>query len=361
VKKSIFLILLILTIKPLFSQSVIEKGRISGYMFGDYYYNITRDTGISNIKDAVNGGEKNLNGFQFRRIYLTYDNDISEQFVAKFRLEADQEANTNNGKIGIQVKDAFLTWKDIFEGSDLTFGIQPTPMFETSENIWGRRYLEKTIMDLRGIVSSRDIAISLRGKTDSKGFFKYWLMIGNGTGNRPEFDKYKRYYLSLQFSFTNELVMTVGGDYNTRAKTEYSLFPGRQYENNDFTLSAFLGYNKKDSYMLGIESFINQRENAIVSNGEVKNNRKFGISAFAGYTLDKKFSLAGRYDYFNPNENQENLKNSRNLFLFAFEYKPVSKVTISPNILIETYQTDASGREYTPSTTARLTINYIFL
>ena len=66
-------------------------------------------------------------------------------------------------------------------------------------------------------------------KTDTKGFFKYWLMIGNGASNRPEFDKYKRYYLSLHFSFTNELVMTVGGDYNTRAKTEYSLFPGRQY------------------------------------------------------------------------------------------------------------------------------------
>ncbi|HRE40482.1 MAG TPA: porin [Ignavibacteria bacterium] len=360
-KKYILLIFITLFFTEVFSQNILEKGRISGYMFGDYFYNATRDTGISNMKDVVNGGEKNLNGFQFRRIYLTYDNDISEQFVAKFRIEADQEANTNNGKIGIQVKDAFLTWKDIFKGSDLTFGIQPTPSFEASEYIWGRRYLEKTILDLRGIVSSRDIALSLRGKTDNEGFFKYWFMIGNGNGNRPEFDKYKRFYATLQFSFSKEFIMTLGGDYHTRAKTSYSMFPGQTFENNEFTISGFLGYLKKNEFSLGIETFINQRENSIISGGELKNNQKFGVSTFGSYSFNNKFSLAGRFDFFNPNFNIDNAKNSRNLILIAFEYNPISKVTISPNVLIETYQTDANGREYTPSTTARLTINYIFL
>ena len=50
------------------------------------------------------------------------------------------------------VKDAWLKWKNIFSGSDLIFGISPTPAFDVSEGAWGHRYLEKTIMDLDGIV-----------------------------------------------------------------------------------------------------------------------------------------------------------------------------------------------------------------
>lgn len=200
-KKILLIAFLILASSNLlFSQEVVNNGRISGYMFGDYFYNAARDTGISTLSNVVNGGKKDLNGFQLRRVYFTYDYDISESFATRFRLEADQAANTSDGKIGVFVKDAYLTWKNIFKGSDLTFGIQPPPAFEVSESFWGNRFLEKTIMDVRGIVPSRDIAVSLKGKFDQEGVLKYWAMIGNGSGNRPELDKYKRFYAHIQYT-----------------------------------------------------------------------------------------------------------------------------------------------------------------
>ena len=74
-------------------------GKISGYMFGDYFYNAARDTSITSLPNVANGGAKDLRGFQLRRIYFTYDYDISEIFSTRFRLEADQSSNTGSNKI----------------------------------------------------------------------------------------------------------------------------------------------------------------------------------------------------------------------------------------------------------------------
>ena len=138
-----------------FSFAQDSSPKFSGLMFGDYFYNAGSHD--SNLKD--------LNGFQLRRIYLNTDYTISENFMTRFRFEADQTAasNTAGGKLGVMVKDAWLGWKNIFTGSDLIFGLSPTPAFDVSEGAWGHRYLEKTIMDLNGAVPSRDLGIDLKG------------------------------------------------------------------------------------------------------------------------------------------------------------------------------------------------------
>ena len=45
---------------------------------------------ISIMPKQNNGANKDLNGFQFRRIYFTTDYAIDETFSARFRLESDQ-------------------------------------------------------------------------------------------------------------------------------------------------------------------------------------------------------------------------------------------------------------------------------
>src|SRR5258708_1048095 len=56
---------------PLNAQdTTTAKGKFSGEMYFDYFYNIQqRDT-----------SKKDLNGFQFRRIYFTYDYAIASNF-----------------------------------------------------------------------------------------------------------------------------------------------------------------------------------------------------------------------------------------------------------------------------------------
>ena len=157
-----------------------------------------------------------------------------------------------------------MKWKDIFKGSDFIFGFQPTPAFEVSEGYWGNRFLEKTIMDLRGAVSSRDLAVSLKGKIDEQGMFKYWFMIGNGSGNRPETDKYKRFYGHIQFTPIKQFTATLYADLKARPNINDPVStsnPPETIANNDLTYALFLGYAEKDSYAFGVEGFLNQRQN----------------------------------------------------------------------------------------------------
>lgn len=364
-KKWFLLIVILFTSFHLsFAQEVTNRGRISGYMFGDYFYNAVRDTGITSLPNVANGGAKDLNGFQLRRVYFTYDYDISESFSTRFRLEADQEANTSNGKIGVFVKDAYLTWKNIFSGSDLTFGIQPPPAYEVSESIWGNRFLEKTIMDVRGIVSSRDIAISLKGKIDNEGMFKYWVMIGDGSGNKPETDKYKRFYAHIQYSPIKQFTATLYADLKARPNINdpaSTTNPPATFANNDLTYTLFLGYKEKDAYTFGVEGFLNPRQNGMVKNGTLTDRNGMGISAFASYNFSKELAVVGRYDYYDPNNDSDTKGDSRNWFIFSLNYKPDEKVTISPNIIVETYESIPNGRSIDPSITPRITLFYTFL
>lgn len=364
--KKVFLTIavVLLSINILLPQEIVNKGRISGYMFGDYFYNVSRDTEISLLSNVANGGKKDLNGVQLRRIYFTYDYDISESFATRFRLEADQVSNTNDGKIGVFVKDAYLQWKNIFKGSDFIFGIQPTPAFEVSEAFWGNRFLEKTILDLRGIVSSRDLAVTLRGKIDSEGLLKYWLMIGNGSGNKPETDKYKRFYAHLQFSPIRQLSATLYVDLKSRPNIDdpaSTTNPPATVANNDLTYALFFGYKEKDAYTFGVEGFLNPRQNGMISNGILKDRTGMGLSVFGSYYFSKEISAVGRFDYYDPNTDSESEGDSRNLFIFGVNYKLDDKVIISPNFIIETYESIPNENSIDASITPRITFFYTFL
>ena len=103
-RKAIYVVLLSLLgiVGTIHSQDNAPAGKISGYMFGDVFYNFARDTSFATgnhtpSKTALSG-PKDMQGFQFRRIYLAYDNDISSQFTSRFRIEADQSALTTSTK-----------------------------------------------------------------------------------------------------------------------------------------------------------------------------------------------------------------------------------------------------------------------
>ncbi len=361
--KKTFLFIIFLN-AALFAQEATNRGRISGLMFGDYFYNVSRDTGLSSFANVVNGGKKDFNGVQLRRINFTYDYDISESFTTRFRLEADQAANTSDGKIGVFVKDAYLQWKNIFKGSDFIFGIQPTPAFEASEGVWDNRFLEKTILDLRGVVATRDLAIALRGRIDSEGLFKYWLVIGNGSGTRPETDKYKRFYAHIQYSPIKQFTATLYADLRTRPEINdpaSTSNPPATVTNNDLTYAVFLGYQERGSYSAGVEGFLNSRQNGTINNGELKDRKGIGLSAFASYNFSKEFAAVGRFDYYDPNTDSDSKGDSRNWFIFGLNYKPDNKVTISPNVIIETYESIPNGRSIDASVTPRITFFYTFL
>ncbi|MEO8398383.1 MAG: hypothetical protein ABI550_01070 [Ignavibacteriaceae bacterium] len=359
-----FLLSIFVTV-PLFAQNIGE-GKISGTAYFDYFYNAARPPQINDLPNTALGGEKDLNGFMFRRIYLTYDHTISKSFSGRFRVEADEVELTSNGKIGVFVKDAYLKWKNIFDGSDIYLGIQPGPAFAVSEDNWGYRSLEKTILDLRGIVSSRDIGVSLKGRINKDGTVNYWVMIGNNSANKPEADKYKRYYAHLQFEPVKNFQITVYGDLKAKPsiKDPNDAAGKNTLNNNSVTTALFAGYNKKGNYSIGVEGFLQSNMNELqipnLAGVEVKNRNAIGVSLFGSVYLKNNLAVVGRYDYFDPNNNSSFTGDLRNYFLLAFDFQPAENVSIMPNVQIETYQKPMNGDSIDASVTTRITFFYEF-
>ncbi len=359
--KNIVLVFIVIVLS-IFVNPLFAQGKLHGLMFGDYYYNASRDGAISSLKNVATSGEQDFQAFQIRRIYLTYDNKISKDFKARVRFEMGNSVLATNGKFSANIKDAYIQWK-AFGKQILVVGLQGTPSFSVSEKYWGYRPLEKTIMDLRKIESSRDLGIGLKGELDKKGVFGYSILIGNGSSNKPETNKYKRYYLHLKISPTKNLAITLNGDFSPKGeiKNPYTTTPNNNVSNGTFTSSFFIGYKADKKYTLGVETFIQSTNNGFNNGTSIQNKSSFGISVFGNVKLKNNLRLVGRYDYFDPNTNMLSKGDSRNYILTGLDFQVHKQVSIMPNIQIETYETQVSGKSIDASVTGRLTIYYKFL
>src|ERR1700693_5663175 len=63
-----------------------NSGRVWGYAFGDFAYKSHKDSLNRGGSNQYTGIPKNRNTFQFRRIYLGYDYNISKKFSAELLL-----------------------------------------------------------------------------------------------------------------------------------------------------------------------------------------------------------------------------------------------------------------------------------
>ena len=363
-KKILFTgLLCLLMATPFYSQEE-SGGNFSGLMFGDYFYNILRDSLINDLNNKALDGEKDLNGFQFRRIYFTYDYKISDQFSTRFRLESQTSVNQNGTIFTAFIKDAYLNWKNIFEGSNFIFGIQPPPTFTVSEEFWDYRSLEKTIMDLRGIASSRDFGASLKGRLTSSGSVKYWLMYGNGNTNGSEGDKFKRAYAHIDLQPREEFRLTLYGDYRFKPEKEYTQVD-QSFNNDALTSALFLGYQNNDNFRVGAESFWQIFYNDLIQNEaddyKIINRNALGLSLFGWLKFTESIVGIGRYDYYDPNFSSDYKGDSRNYFILGLSFILHEKVSITPNIQLETYEKPVDGPSIDPSLTGRITFYYQFL
>jgi hypothetical protein len=337
---------------------------ISGVVYGDYFYNVRRDTAIGNgvsVKNIGTGGAQNFNGFQFRRVYLTFDDDVTTSVSLRFRFEDDQIAAASGGSNLLFIKDASVKVKGVFPGSDLIFGEQVTPL-EISEAAWGYRSLEKTQMDLRGILATRDLALALRGRLDAEGSYSYWVMVGNNSNTAVESDKFKRYYASFLAKPFAGFQLWLYGDYAAQAAAA-------NIGNRDkTTLAALASYGAKESFNIGVEAFSQSAAHTFQPlNGAVTGAYESlvgrGVSAFGWYNVVPRLAVVARYDIYDPNTSSAANAGGdvRRLLIAGLSWNADRNFFVQPNIEIESYQEKPAsgivpGVSYASSTTARVTL-----
>ena len=359
-------------------------GKLWGYAFGDFAYKVHGDTVGGNGRGASNqytGVAKDQTLFQLRRVYLGYDYDISKKFSAQFLLAAEDDVIAGdllaNGKFAPYVKYANVRWKNIFPGSDVVFGLQPTPAFSTtSEPFWGYRSVERTVLDVRR-TSSFDLGLSLQGHLPKNDNFSYTLMVSNGSAARPEADALKWFWGDVNYKFFNKrLIVDLFADF-----ARLNLAPGFRHERS--TAKIFVGWTVP-AFTVGAEAFTTTLmgdDIGVRSNGvrDTITTRAFGVSVFGrGRLMKDKLGWFARYDNYDPSVRNDNVAyisenpltaqynpNTREQFFTAgIDYTPVKNVHIMPNVWYNHYE-NAGPRNYGDANkdydlVFRLTFHYIY-
>lgn len=348
----IFAMLLIVSTSA-FAEETKLTGKISGYLFGDYYYAVGADTLASRGKQQYSSTPKDMQGFQFRRMYLIYDQPLSEKFAMQLILEgtdksifqSGQTADTS-GRFGIYVKTAFLEWKEIVPFGNLRIGLIPTLDWTNAERVWNYRSLEKTIMDARGYGLATDLGASLRGMIDGEGMFSYGAMISNGTGFKPESNKFKKFSGEVLAKPIKELGLEVVASYE----------PGA-LDHNKTTLKAMASY-QNDHFTVGAEYFMQSQANAAGVDTSITPN---GLSLFAWAPIPGVTGLNGvvRYDMFDPNSQVTTKGFKENFILIGLDYMPIPSVHFMPNLWMNTYSGKGATTQQS-DVVARLSFFYIY-
>ncbi|MBI4931549.1 MAG: hypothetical protein HY841_12340 [Bacteroidetes bacterium] len=377
--KNLFhLVLIATTILPFsktFSQDKSEfkpSGKLWGVAFGDYYFKQHADS-ASRGNVQYSGMSANSNSFEFRRIYLGYDYNISEKFSTEL-LVAYEGQTEPSGSRTVFLKAANVKWKNIFPKNDLILGLQSTPTFALlTDKVWEYRSVEKSLTDMRGVSKSVDAGIGVQGRLDSLGNFGYNLLAGNGNGSKPENDKFKKFYGDVYTKFLNKkIIVDLYSDYE---RTQLS-----PYDKNKTTFKLFVCY-QTEKFATGIELFQQFHANyalyfidSTYLSAAISDIGVSGISIFVrGAIIKDKFCFFIRGDIYDPDvyfnkdyvyQGDYSAYNTEMFSVLGLDYTPVKNVHIMPNVWYSSYQSrkkNASGLEKSDyDLVPRITIHYLF-
>lgn len=310
-----------------------DQGKLSGLVFGDFYQ----------VFGHSDPAIEDLNGFWFRRLYLTYDRSVAEKFKARVRFEANSPGDfSTSGVLDPFIKDLYVAYVD--KAYEVTLGLQPTPTYTNIEDFHGYRYIEKTPLDLYKITDSRDSGLSFRGKSGD-GKTEYFLMIGNDSGTKSETNKGKAFYVRLGHWFNQNFYVEGTADFRDKPA-------GEEWT----TLSGFLGY-KQHKVNAGV-IFGSQKRND-TSTGDVDLDLwSFYVGVQATDTVKPFFRVdflsdpvpgASGISYLAIDDTA-----TPTLYIIGVEFKLAEGVYITPNVEFVTYR-DAAGPDPDDIVIGRLT------
>ncbi len=376
-KFTLCLTLILMTFSLIIAQEDTESGfkpsgQLYGYAFGDMYYKLSSDTVLFGRGEFANDEQDDF-AFTVRRTYFGYNYNISPNFSSTILLEGSDNIVTSGGHRTVFIKALYLKWDNLIPRASIFLGQSSTPSWSfVSEPVWGYRFVEKTLMDFRGLSTSNDFGIRITGKIDSDEIFGYSLMYANGTASKPENDKIKKGYAHFNAElFDKKIIADVGFEYEGSAVS----FVEAPLDKSKTNLSGFIAY-RGENLAAGVEGAYQIRQNykTITDTLDVisyEDNYPMGISAWIKGTIIKdKLDFYIRTDIWNPDldykeEEDTNFPYEETFILAGLDWKPHKNVRISPNVWINTYKDKRSTSNpgyysRTPDIVPRLTYYWRF-
>ena len=366
-------------------------GNLWGLTFGDYAFKGNADSVNNGLGRGANQYSKmpiHSKFFQFRRVYLGYNYDITPRLSAEILLAAEddyypgsvgnQSATGDvlaNNKFAPYLKLANVRWKNIFKGSDLVMGEMSTPAFPLlTEVVWGYRSIERTVADMRG-TPSFDQGVSLQGHFDKNANFGYDLMVGNGAGARASSGMFPWYYGDVWAKFLNKhLIIDLYQDYTKIDWTIAVDTNTNAYHHDRNMTKIFVAYTTP-KFTVGVEAFQNTLMGdvtayAIVNGINKTYYRTTAITAYSIYVRGRIYKdvlgFFARYDNYNPgnkisevtsipkiisynqavNNTTYDPTTKEQLVTFGIDYTPFPNLHLMPNFYMNTYQSTLPSKYY---------------
>ena len=288
-----------------------------GFFFGDLYYIPSHHTVEG---DGASGGV-------LRRLLLTADAILDDDWSARARLEAYHEGAFENYEMTHRVLDLGVTRK--LGDHRLSAGLIPTITYDLMEGFWGKRYLVRTAPDIQGI-AARDLGVKLMGPLSSGRGLSYRVMYGSKETWEADKNPFDKVMGGVTWRGNGGWLVDAYGDWESR--------PGPY----DRTTWQFLVGKKTDQYTLGLE-YLNQDRN---EDPDLELATILGVMKLGG-----RWSLMGQlhrlfkpsvkgndiaYIPFDPTAKATNL-------VGGLEYRVNDHVTFSPNIVWTRYGINESG------------------
>jgi hypothetical protein len=123
---------------------------VHGRIYGNWMLNKTK-------------GFDNANTFGIGRSYFTANSRISDHTSGRITMDLKETDFGGKTRYEMILKYAYFDWKPEFTDgrAAFRFGLVPQQYIALQEDLWGRRYLEKTTSDLYGAVTSSDLGANV--------------------------------------------------------------------------------------------------------------------------------------------------------------------------------------------------------
>ncbi len=110
-------------------------------------------------------------------------------------------------------------------------------------------------------------------------------------------------------------------------------------------MALFVGYTQPNSFNLGVEAFSQSTDNGYTAPGatSLSSLTKTGYSGWASVNFTSDIAAVLRYDNYDPNTNSAATGDVRNYIIGGVAFKLNKNVSVTPNVLYETYQAPSTG------------------
>ncbi|MGQ9569478.1 MAG: hypothetical protein ACUVUQ_01285 [Thermodesulfovibrionales bacterium] len=304
---------------------------LKGWKFGYLWYLSYQNGELGN----TTGGD-GYNQFVVKRGYLTVQKDFTSWFTGRITLDVttvkdpeDPEDAPNNldGSIAARIKYIYGQFNlpdfAFFTKPIVEFGVVHMPWLDFEEHVNFYRCQDTMFLERNETFNSADIGVT-------------FVSLLGGKMNNEYQEKVNHYYPGRYGSMS--LGVYNGGGYHASEKNENKVIEGRLtlrplpdvIPGLQLSYLGIYGKGNKDTdpnwrVNLGYASF--EHEYFVLTGqyydgkGNQKGadeNDKDGYSFFAELKPHKKFSIIGRYDYFDPNDNVKDDENRRYIVGVAY-------------------------------------------